>query len=109
MTSYTCSVLPQPANHLRIELTGDIDFTSRVDLDAALRSAAGFRPRTVDADLSEVAFFSAEGAAFLLRLRRYAEANAVGLLLQSPPSVPVLTVLDGLLLTDAFVVAPSHA
>jgi anti-anti-sigma factor len=101
MSHYTCTVRPQPPGDLRITLTGAIDLGSRDDLADAVRATSTLRPHTIHADLSGVSFFSAEGAAFLLRLRKLADLDMLSLLVEAP-SAPVRRVLAGLGLTDTF-------
>ena len=101
MPHYTCTVRPQPPGDLRITLTGAIDFGSRGELSDAVRVTMALRPCTIHADLSGVSFFSAEGAAFLLKLLRLADRDTFSLLLEAP-SLPVRQVLAGLGLTEAF-------
>jgi anti-anti-sigma factor len=101
MPHYTCTVQPQPPGDLRITLTGAIDLGSRRELSDAVRATTALQPRTIHADLSGVSFFSAEGAAFLLKLLRLAGRDTPFLMLEAP-SRPVQRVLAGLGLTDTF-------
>ncbi|MFG1925424.1 STAS domain-containing protein [Cryptosporangium sp. NPDC048952] len=98
MPHYTCTVQSQPPGEIRITLTGAIDLGSRGDLADAVKATTSLQPKTIHADLSGVSFFSAEGATFLLRLRKLADLNMLSL----APSLPVQRVLAGLGLTDTF-------
>jgi len=109
MSLFTCSLLSDPDGCLRIALAGAIDLESRAGLSAALEATGDAAPGRIDADLSAVSFFSAEGATFLLRLRRYADEHAIQLLLDAPPSDAVRRVLARVGLNDTFGVVPAAA
>jgi len=79
-----------------VQLCGELDLASIPSLEECLGAAAAEAPRRLVLDLSALMFIDAAGVAALVRARRRADAEAVGMVLDSPiaPVRRVLAITD---------------